>query len=172
MTAPLVIVLPNDDYWKSVIQVSCSLFFTITVCLFCIAGRQVGPDHICREKLEKTIILFTKVVSSIIILMIIILLRLLHFFVFNWRCPLHVCLSALPQLTQLLDFLESHPYPFIPLIQCSLEFAVSYVFTPVGEGVTFERFIVQCMNLIKMIVKNDAYKPAKNIDGKRRRLLE
>lgn len=31
---------------------------------------------------------------------------------------------------------------------------------------TFERFIVQCMNLIKMIVKNDAYKPAKNIDGR------
>lgn len=69
-------------------------------------------------------------------------------------------------MTQLLDFLESHPYPFIPLIQRSLEFAVSYVFTPVGEGVTFERFIVQCMNLIKMIVKNDAYKPAKNIEGR------
>lgn len=75
-------------------------------------------------------------------------------------------LSALLHLMQLLDFLESHPYPFIPLIQRSLEFAVSYVFTPVGEGVTFERFIVQCMNLIKMIVKNDAYKPAKNIEGK------
>lgn len=95
--------------------------------------RQVGPDHTCREKLEKTIILFTKV---------------------------------------LLDFLESHPYPFIPLIQRSLEFAVSYVFTPVGEGVTFERFIVQCMNLIKMIVKNDAYKPAKNIEDSKPESLE
>lgn len=72
---------------------------------------------------------------------------------------------------QLLDFLEYHPYPFIPLIQRSLEFAVTYVFTPVGEGVTFERFIVQCMNLIKMIVKNDSYKPAKNIDGKTWMLL-
>uniref|UniRef100_A0A672TBB2 Importin 11 n=1 Tax=Sinocyclocheilus grahami TaxID=75366 RepID=A0A672TBB2_SINGR len=60
----------------------------------------------------------------------------------------------------LLDFLEYHPWPFIPLIQHSLEFAVSYVFTEVGEGVVFEHFIVQCMNLIKMIVKNDAYKPA------------
>lgn len=68
---------------------------------------------------------------------------------------------------QLLDFLEYHPCAFIPLIQRSLEFAVSYVFTPAGEGVTFERFIVQCMNLIKMIVKNDAYKPAKNIDGRK-----
>lgn len=38
--------------------------FNITVCLLCIAGRQVGPDHTCREKLEKTIILFTKVVSK------------------------------------------------------------------------------------------------------------
>ncbi|KAL0186785.1 hypothetical protein M9458_018455, partial [Cirrhinus mrigala] len=64
----------------------------------------------------------------------------------------------------MLDFLEYHPWPFIPLIQRSLEFAVSYVFTEAGEGVVFERFIVQCMNLIKMIVKNDAYKPAKNIE--------
>uniref|UniRef100_A0A3Q3ANW6 Importin-11 n=1 Tax=Kryptolebias marmoratus TaxID=37003 RepID=A0A3Q3ANW6_KRYMA len=72
----------------------------------------------------------------------------------------------------LLDFLEYHPYAFIPLIQRSLEFAVSYIFTPAGEGVTFERFIVQCMSLIKMIVKNDAYKPAKNIDDSKPENLE
>uniref|UniRef100_A0A674MF85 Importin-11 n=1 Tax=Takifugu rubripes TaxID=31033 RepID=A0A674MF85_TAKRU len=72
----------------------------------------------------------------------------------------------------LLDFLEHHPCAFIPLIHRSLEFAVSYVFTPAGEGVTFERFIVQCMNLIKMIVKNDAYKPAKNIDDSKPESLE
>ncbi|CAG5924044.1 unnamed protein product, partial [Menidia menidia] len=95
--------------------------------------RQVGPESTCREKLEKTIILYTKV---------------------------------------LLDFLEYHPCAFIPLIQRSLEFAVSYVFTPAGEGVTFERFTVQCMNLIKMIVKNDAYKPAKNIDDSKPESLE
>ncbi|KAF3695674.1 Importin-11 [Channa argus] len=95
--------------------------------------RQVGTESTCREKLEKTIILYTKV---------------------------------------LLDFLEYHPCAFIPLIQRSLEFAVSYVFTPAGEGVTFERFIVQCMNLIKMIVKNDAYKPAKNVDDSKPESLE
>lgn len=95
--------------------------------------RQVGPDSNCREKLEKTILLYTKV---------------------------------------LLDFLEYHPYPFTPLIQRSLEFAVSYVFTEAGTGITFERFIVQCLNLIKMIVKNDAYKPAKNIEDSKPETLE
>lgn len=95
--------------------------------------RQVGPDSSCREKLEKTIILYTKV---------------------------------------LLDFLECHPCAFIPLIQRSLEFAVGYVFTPAGEGVAFERFTVQCMNLIKMIVKNDAYKPSKNIEDSKAESLE
>ncbi|KAK1174337.1 importin-11 isoform X1 [Acipenser oxyrinchus oxyrinchus] len=95
--------------------------------------RQVGPDSNCREKLEKTILLYTKV---------------------------------------LLDFLEYHPYPFTPLIQRSLEFAVSYVFTEAGKGITFERFIVQCLNLIKMIVKNDAYKPAKNIEDSKPETLE
>uniref|UniRef100_A0A8C9X0X8 Importin-11 n=1 Tax=Sander lucioperca TaxID=283035 RepID=A0A8C9X0X8_SANLU len=72
----------------------------------------------------------------------------------------------------LLDFLEYHPCAFIPLIQRSLEFAVSYLFTPAGEGVTFERFIVQCMNLIKIIVKNDAYKPSKNLDDSKPESLE
>ncbi|XP_078253475.1 importin-11 isoform X2 [Rhinoraja longicauda] len=88
--------------------------------------RQINAESSCSEKLEKTIILFTKV---------------------------------------LLDFLDYHPFSFISLIRRSLEFAVSYTFTSAGEGVVFERFIVQCMNLIKMIVKNDAYKPAKNTEA-------
>uniref|UniRef100_A0A8D0MMQ3 Importin-11 n=1 Tax=Sus scrofa TaxID=9823 RepID=A0A8D0MMQ3_PIG len=98
--------------------------------LFC---RSIGTDNVCRERLEKTIILFTKV---------------------------------------LLDFLDQHPFSFTPLIQRSLEFSVSYVFTEVGEGVTFERFIVQCMNLIKMIVKNYAYKPSKNFEDSSPETLE
>ncbi|KAJ3604293.1 hypothetical protein NHX12_029034, partial [Muraenolepis orangiensis] len=72
----------------------------------------------------------------------------------------------------LLDFLEYHPCAFISLIQQSLEFAVSYLFTPAGEGVSFERFTVQCMNLIKMIVKNDTYKPNKNIEDSKPESLE
>ncbi|KAM4054020.1 importin-11 [Anomaloglossus baeobatrachus] len=88
-------------------------------------SRGVGAGHSCRERLEKVIILFTKV---------------------------------------LLDFLDQHPFAFIPLIQRALEFAVSYVFTETGKGIVFERFIVQCMSLIKMIVKNDSYKPSKNFE--------
>uniref|UniRef100_A0A8C6XJ85 Importin-11 n=1 Tax=Naja naja TaxID=35670 RepID=A0A8C6XJ85_NAJNA len=72
----------------------------------------------------------------------------------------------------LLDFLDQHPFSFTSLIQRSLEFSVSYVFTEAGEGVVFERFIVQCMNLIKMIVKNYAYKPSKNIEDSSPETLE
>ncbi|KAJ7335927.1 hypothetical protein JRQ81_013868 [Phrynocephalus forsythii] len=96
-------------------------------------SRCIGTDNVCRDRLEKTIILFTKV---------------------------------------LLDFLDQHPFSFTPLIQRSLEFAVSYVFTEAGEGVVFERFIVQCMNLIKMIVKNYAYKPSKNVEDSSPETLE
>ncbi|XP_065717490.1 importin-11 isoform X1 [Patagioenas fasciata] len=96
-------------------------------------SRSVRAENVCRDRLEKTIILFTKV---------------------------------------LLDFLDQHPFSFTPLIQRSLEFAVSYVFTEAGEGIVFERFIVQCMNLIKMIVKNYAYKPSKNIEDSSPETLE
>ncbi|XP_072272468.1 importin-11 [Pyxicephalus adspersus] len=88
-------------------------------------SRGIGAEHACRERLEKIIILFTKV---------------------------------------LLDFLDQHPFSFIPLIQKSLEFAVSYVFTGTGDGVVFERFIVHCMRLIKMIVRNESFKPSKNFE--------
>ncbi|XP_007424255.1 importin-11 isoform X1 [Python bivittatus] len=96
-------------------------------------SRSIETDNVCRDRLEKTIILFTKV---------------------------------------LLDFLDQHPFSFTSLIQRSLEFSVSYVFTEAGEGVVFERFIVQCMNLIKMIVKNYAYKPSKNIEDSSPETLE
>uniref|UniRef100_A0A8C3PX15 Importin-11 n=1 Tax=Chrysolophus pictus TaxID=9089 RepID=A0A8C3PX15_CHRPC len=96
-------------------------------------SRNIRTGNVCRDRLEKTIILFTKV---------------------------------------LLDFLDQHPFSFTPLIQRSLEFAVSYVFTEAGEGVVFERFIVQCMNLIKMIVKNYAYKPSKYIEDSSPETLE
>ncbi|NXE40165.1 IPO11 protein, partial [Ptilorrhoa leucosticta] len=96
-------------------------------------SRNIRADSICRDRLEKTIILFTKV---------------------------------------LLDFLDQHPFSFTALIQRSLEFSVSYVFTEAGEGVVFEQFIVQCMNLIKMIVKNYAYKPSKNIEDSSPETLE
>ncbi|XP_040196349.1 importin-11 [Rana temporaria] len=88
-------------------------------------SRGIGAEHVCRERIEKIIILFTKV---------------------------------------LLDFLDQHPFSFIPLIQKALEFAVSYVFTEAGDGVVFERFIVHCMRLIKMIVKNNSFKPSKNYE--------
>lgn len=109
----------------------CGIFERLKQFLEC--SRNIGVDNVCRDRLEKTIILFTKV---------------------------------------LLDFLDQHPFSFIPLIQRSLEFSVSYVFTEVGEGITFERFIVQCMNLIKMIVKNYAYKPSKNFEDSSPETLE
>ncbi|XP_066514944.1 importin-11 [Hoplias malabaricus] len=93
----------------------------------------VGPGSVCREKLEKTIILFTKV---------------------------------------LLDFLECHPFSFIPLIRRSLEFCVGSVFSTVGDGFLFERFIVQCLNLIKSIVKNESYRPDKNIEDTRPEVMQ
>uniref|UniRef100_A0A672V8B2 Importin-11 n=1 Tax=Strigops habroptila TaxID=2489341 RepID=A0A672V8B2_STRHB len=96
-------------------------------------SKSIRAENVCRDRVEKTIILFTKV---------------------------------------LLDFLDQHPFSFTSLIQRSLEFAVSYVFTEAGEGIVFEQFIVQCMNLIKMIVKNYAYKPSKNIEDSSPETLE
>ena len=53
---------------------------------------------------------------------------------------------------------DNFPLAYVGFIKQSLELTVSYVFTDTGKGLLFERFIVQCMNLIKGIVKCDAYR--------------
>ncbi|KAF5885913.1 importin-11, partial [Clarias magur] len=89
----------------------------------------------------------------------------------------HACREKLEKITilytkVLLDFLETHPLSFIPLIQHCLEFCVWFVFTERGDGLVFERFIVQCMNLLKMIIKNEAYRLAKNPEDSKAESLE
>ena len=66
---------------------------------------------------------------------------------------------------QLLDFQDNFPLAYVPFIKQSLELTVAFVFTDVGKGLLFERFIVQCMNLIKGIVKCDAYRLNKLEEG-------
>ncbi|GLH14983.1 Importin-11 [Gryllus bimaculatus] len=64
----------------------------------------------------------------------------------------------------LIAVLEHHPFSYVDLIQPSLEFAVFYVFTPAGEPQLFERFIIQCLNLVKGILLCAEYKAAKVIE--------
>lgn len=64
----------------------------------------------------------------------------------------------------LRDTLENFPFSFIQFIKPSLELTTMFVFTPAGEGLIFERFIVQCLNLIKAILLCPEYKPCKVIE--------
>ncbi|KAH6938891.1 hypothetical protein HPB50_014678 [Hyalomma asiaticum] len=97
--------------------------------------------------------------------------------VFQWMKPMLECRKTLkcvnPNLriicekyvvlfTKVLhDVLELHPFSYIPFIKPSLETAVSLCFTEAGEGLLFERFIVQSLNLIKAIVSCAEYCPSK-----------
>ena len=64
----------------------------------------------------------------------------------------------------LLGVLEAHPYCYIDLIPASLEFGVYYCFTEAGQELSFERFIIQCLNLIKKILQTAQYKEGKEKD--------
>ena len=61
-------------------------------------------------------------------------------------------------LSQLLDSQENFPLAYIDFISSSLEFSVSMVFFDGSRPLLFERFTVQCMNLVKAIVKCENYK--------------
>lgn len=58
-----------------------------------------------------------------------------------------------------------HPFCYVELIPTSLEFSVFYCFTEAGQALAFERFIIQCLNLIKTILLSTYYRPAKIIEG-------
>lgn len=49
-------------------------------------------------------------------------------------------------------------------IQLTLDFTVYYLFTTNGAHLLYERFIIQCFNLIKGILLCAEYKPAKVVD--------
>lgn len=64
----------------------------------------------------------------------------------------------------LLDLVDLHPMTFVPLIRPSLEFTVAYNFSQSEKGLLFERFTVNCFNLMKSILLCDIYKPLRNND--------
>ncbi|XP_071449865.1 importin-11 [Hetaerina americana] len=76
-----------------------------------------------------------------------------------------LCEKFIIHLTKVLaDVLEHHPFSFIPFIRMTLEFSVYYIFTPAGEGLLFERFVIQQLNLIKGILICIEYKPSKVVE--------
>ena len=64
----------------------------------------------------------------------------------------------------LLDLHENFPFSYLDFIKSSLDLAVYYVFTEAGDGILFERFIVQCLNLVKGLLVCPEYKPCKVLE--------
>ncbi|KAK9304709.1 hypothetical protein QLX08_004111 [Tetragonisca angustula] len=76
-----------------------------------------------------------------------------------------VCDKFIIHLTKvLLGVLEMHPFCYVELIPTSLEFSVFYCFTETGQALAFEKFVIQCLNLMKGILSSTYYKPAKVLE--------
>ncbi|XP_072393190.1 importin-11-like [Diabrotica undecimpunctata] len=76
---------------------------------------------------------------------------------------LELCEKFIIHLTKvLLSVLDTHPFSFIDFIQLSLEFTFFYLFTDEGINFVFERFVIQCFNLIKNILLCVEYKSVKS----------
>ncbi|XP_033099251.1 importin-11-like [Anneissia japonica] len=71
------------------------------------------------------------------------------------------------QLLKVLSVVQgNHPVCFIQFIQRALEFTSTYLFTQAADNLHFERFIIECMNIMKAIVTCDEYKVVKLIAEK------
>ncbi|XP_076181543.1 importin beta11 isoform X2 [Ptiloglossa arizonensis] len=74
---------------------------------------------------------------------------------------LEVCDKFIIQFTKvLIGVSDMHPFYYIELIPTTLEFCVFYCFTEAGQSFTFERFIIQCLNLLKGMLILDKYRPS------------
>lgn len=60
-----------------------------------------------------------------------------------------------------LGVLSIQPFSYVPLIRPSLEFALHYCFTEQGMALVYERFTIQCLNIVKGILQCAEYKPPK-----------
>ncbi|XP_043278117.1 importin-11 isoform X2 [Venturia canescens] len=72
---------------------------------------------------------------------------------------IEVCDKFLVHLTKvLLGVLEFLPSCYVEVIPTSLEFTYFYCFTEAGQRLTFERFTIQCLNILKIILSLKAFK--------------
>lgn len=79
---------------------------------------------------------------------------------------LEVCDKFIIQFTKvLIGVSDMHPFYYIELIPTTLEFCVFYCFTEAGQSFTFERFIIQCLNLLKGMLILDKYRPSAGINN-------
>ncbi|KPJ14447.1 Importin-11 [Papilio machaon] len=73
--------------------------------------------------------------------------------------PLELCEKFIIHLTKVaLGVLCFHPFSYVPLIRPSLEFALFYCFTEQGMSLIYERFTIQCLNILKTILQCVEYK--------------
>lgn len=76
---------------------------------------------------------------------------------------LELCEKFIIHLTKVaLGVLDSHPLSYVPLITPSLEFTVYYCFTEQGMTLIYERFTIQCLNIIKGVLQCLEYKRPKD----------
>lgn len=65
----------------------------------------------------------------------------------------------------LADLLENHPFSFLPVMKESLNVICRLCFTPEGEGLLFQRFIIMSFNIIKQVLLCPEYKLPKQFDA-------
>lgn len=76
-----------------------------------------------------------------------------------------LCEKFIIHLTKVwISVLDTHPFSFMDFIPSTLEFTTYFLFTPDGINFLFERFIIQCFNLIKNILLCVEYKPPKLVE--------
>ncbi|CAG9130110.1 unnamed protein product [Plutella xylostella] len=78
---------------------------------------------------------------------------------------LELCEKFIIHLTKVaLGVLSLHPFSFVPLIRPALEFTLYFCFTEQGMALTYERFTIQCLNILKGILQCVEYKLPKEMD--------
>ncbi|CAG9791056.1 unnamed protein product [Diatraea saccharalis] len=79
--------------------------------------------------------------------------------------PLELCEKFIIHLTKVaLGVLGHHPFSYVPLIRPSLEFALYYCFTEQGMALIYERFTIQCLNIVKGILQCAEYRLPKGVE--------
>ena len=65
----------------------------------------------------------------------------------------------------LLDLIEFHPRAFVNFITPALQLSINYNFTADGRRLSYERFSVNTLNIMRSILRNEVYRPAATLEG-------
>ncbi|XP_065912020.1 importin-11-like isoform X2 [Dysidea avara] len=107
------------------------------------------------------------VIAEVLTVVSVLFDRIKLFLDYRKRCDTHLADNMESMITvsmkTLLELHSHHPLGYVAFLNHTYQLIISYVFTSTGADKLYDKFVVQCMKLLRQILKCEDYQMPSNI---------